>query len=46
MGAAAAVNSSNAQSWGLDMFKDTSAADIEAQRAELNRIESSHKKNK
>lgn len=37
---------SKAQTWGLEMFKDTSAADIEAQRAELNRIEASHNRNK
>lgn len=37
---------SRAQTWGLNMFKDTSAADIEAQKAELLRIEASHNKNK
>ena len=37
---------SKAQTWGLGMFKDTSAADIEAQRAELNRIEASQTKTK
>lgn len=37
---------SQAQTWGPAMFQNTSSAEIEAQRAELNRIEASHSRGK